>query len=144
MEDIRETLRLILVYDPKERSDLEDIMSSHWLVSDREVIPFDVEGYEGCELYTLPELGRGASGIVYKGELPSGKPVAVKRILQNYFKTSDPKYSKTVFERNRRRILNEELNVLKRLQKVGCENVIKFYGWYSFYFYNILFILFWR
>jgi len=142
MNDIKETLKIMLVVDPKERADWEKIMESHWLVRGRAELSFNVEGYEGCKLYTLPVLGSGATGVVFKGDLhpekPNEQPVAMKRISWNYFvppneelrgmNSEEQKEHKKETERMRRMLLNEEVCILKRLQKTKCENVIKFYG----------------
>ncbi|KAE8795303.1 U-box domain-containing protein 12 [Hordeum vulgare] len=45
-------------------------------------LPFEFLKAVTCDISSEQELGRGGHGVVYKGVLPSGKIIAVKKLLQ--------------------------------------------------------------
>ncbi|KAM3197882.1 hypothetical protein ACQJBY_073140 [Aegilops geniculata] len=54
-------------------------------------LPFEFLKAITCDFSSEQELGRGGYGVVYKGVLPSGKIIAVKKLFQTH-QTDDKKF----------------------------------------------------
>ncbi|VAH71951.1 unnamed protein product [Triticum turgidum subsp. durum] len=75
-------------------------------------LPFEFLKAITCDFSSEQELGRGGYGVVYKGVLPSGKIIAVKKLFQTHL-TDDTKFQ----------------NEASSLMGIKHQNVVQFVGY---------------
>jgi len=132
-DEFKDTLKLMLAISPDQRADWEAILESKWLtagavvkrvsfkVKTRDNFNAIVEKPYSVAFMSLPILGAGATGIVFKGNLgdkvdDSRSKVAVKRIRKSFT------------DAHGKEELLTEAAVLRDMKDLGHPNIIKFYG----------------
>ncbi|KAF7028044.1 hypothetical protein CFC21_040022 [Triticum aestivum] len=75
-------------------------------------LPFEFLKAITCDFSSEQELGRGEHGVVYKGVLPSGKIIAVKKLFQTHL-MDDKKFQ----------------NELSSLMGIKHQNVVQLIGY---------------
>lgn len=111
-----QVLQSLLVYDPDERKDWDEIICLDWLTEGKEERFVNIGGI-AYKYYTKPLLGKGASCKVFKGVMASTPevPVAVKVVKEEYVRRNSD-------------LFDREMRILSRLREQQCEEFVKFFG----------------